>query len=83
MALNGVERNCHDSTEPRRPHNPDSPGGLSGWDLVAALLVIAATAAATLLITGLPEAVIIVVAPLLLCWASRHREMTKAQPEAG
>jgi hypothetical protein len=80
----GVERNCHDRTEPRRPHNPDSPGSLSGWKLVAALLVIAATAVATLLITGLPEAVIIVIAPLVLVLGvTASRDDGEAQPEAG
>jgi Flp pilus assembly protein TadB len=40
--------------------------GLTGWQLVAALCVVAAAGILTLVITGSVEAVTVVVAPLLL-----------------
>jgi uncharacterized membrane-anchored protein len=46
--------------------NTDGDHRLNGWKLVVALAVIAVTAIVTLIITGLPEAVIVVVGPLLL-----------------
>jgi hypothetical protein len=50
----------------RQPGDDRPPHWLTGWTLVMALAVIASTAIATLLITGSPEAVTIVLAPLLL-----------------
>jgi len=48
---------------------------MSGWQLVAALVVIAAVIIATLVITKSPEAVMGVTIPLLIAlgvWAGRH-----------
>jgi hypothetical protein len=44
---------------------PDRHGGVSGWQLVAALAVVAVVIIATLLITKSPTAVTIVTVPLL------------------
>ena len=46
--------------------NDNFVGRLSGWKLVAALMVIAAVIIATLLITGSEKAAIAVTVPLLL-----------------
>jgi hypothetical protein len=50
----------------RKDHELASPLVLTGWQLIAALLVMAAAAVGTLIITGSPAAVTVVVAPLLL-----------------
>jgi hypothetical protein len=39
---------------------------LTGWKLVIALIVVAGVATVTLCLTGSPEAVVVVVAPLLI-----------------
>jgi hypothetical protein len=58
-----------------RKEAPDSPHHLSGWQLVAALAIIAIVIIATLLITKSSEAVMGVTIPLLIVlawWLGRH-----------
>ena len=58
-----------------RKEAPDPPRDLSGWQLVAALVVIASVIIATLLITNDPGAVMIVTIPLLIVlgwWIGRR-----------
>jgi hypothetical protein len=53
--------------EPPQKHNPVGLVGLSGWETVAAVAVIAAASIWTLIVTeGSTAAVAVVVAPLLL-----------------
>jgi type IV secretory pathway VirB3-like protein len=52
--------------ERRKDHELARPPVLTGWQLIAALSVMATAAMGTLIITGSAAAVTIVVAPLLL-----------------
>ena len=49
-----------------RTHNEEAGHGVSGWKMVVALVILAATAIVTLWLTGSPEATVVIVGLLLV-----------------